>query len=69
MAAAAWIFSVGPGSVFYSPFWQMIYFNVPDGTPQEAFTSVRDVAAIGISAAPRTGPHRVARAGASCAPR
>ena len=23
------IFSVGPGSRFYSPFWQMIYVEVP----------------------------------------
>ena len=40
---SAWIFSVGPGSRFYSPFWQMIYFDVPDGTLPDAITSARQV--------------------------
>jgi hypothetical protein len=33
------IFSVGAGSLFYSPFWQMIYVQVPEGTA----TSARDI--------------------------
>ena len=37
------IFSVGPGSGFYSPFWQMIYVEVPDGTPSATLTSVRQI--------------------------
>jgi len=40
---AAWIFSVGPDSLFYSPFWQMVYFQVPDGTPVGAIASARQV--------------------------
>ena len=28
---------------FYSPFWQMVYFEVPDGTPPDAITSARQV--------------------------
>jgi hypothetical protein len=35
------IFSVGEGSGFYSPFWQMIYVEMPAG----AATSVRDILA------------------------
>ena len=38
---STWIFSVGPGSRFYSPFWQMVYVEVQPGTPQ--LTSVRQV--------------------------
>jgi hypothetical protein len=37
------IFSVGPGSAFYSPFWQTMYFVVPPGTDPEKFKSARDV--------------------------
>jgi hypothetical protein len=42
---SAWqpIFSVGPHSGFYSPFWQIIYFQVPSGTAYDAVTSVRGV--------------------------
>ena len=29
---AAWVFGVGAASGFYSPFWEMIYVEVPDGT-------------------------------------
>jgi hypothetical protein len=41
----AWhpIFSVGPDSGFYSPFWQIVYFQVPVGTDAAAFTSARQV--------------------------
>jgi hypothetical protein len=44
-ASGAWqpIFGVGAGSGFYSPFWQMIYFQVPDGTSADAVTSVRGI--------------------------
>jgi hypothetical protein len=38
---SSWIFSVGPDSRFYSPFWQMVYFKVDPGTP--AITTVREV--------------------------
>jgi hypothetical protein len=44
-AGGAWrpIFGVGAGSGFYSPFWRTVYFDVPDGTPADAITSVRQV--------------------------
>jgi hypothetical protein len=38
-----WIFSVGPGSLFYSPFWQVIYVEVDDKAAADALRSVRDV--------------------------
>ena len=37
------IFSVGPTSRFYSPFWQLIYVQVPEGTPDGQLTSVTQV--------------------------
>jgi hypothetical protein len=37
------IFSVGPGSAFYSPYWQVFYFEVPPGDDVASFVSVRDV--------------------------
>lgn len=37
------IFSVGPKSAFYSPFWQLFYFRVPEGTDPAAYKSARDV--------------------------
>ena len=37
------IFGVGPGSGFYSPFWQIVYFQVPPGTAFDAITSLRAV--------------------------
>jgi hypothetical protein len=44
-AYGAWhpIFSVGPGSLFYSPFWQIIYVLVPDSIQDGDLTSVRQV--------------------------
>ena len=39
--SSSWIFSVGPGSRFYSPFWQMVYVPVDAGKP--APTTVRQV--------------------------
>jgi hypothetical protein len=41
------IFSVGPGSRFYSPFWQIIFVDVPDGTPPESLTSAAQVLSSG----------------------
>jgi hypothetical protein len=37
------IFSVGPHSAFYSPYWRGIYFEVPPDTAADAFTSARQV--------------------------
>jgi hypothetical protein len=47
-AALPPIFSVGPGSAFYSPYWQVVRFTVPDGTAADAYTSVRDVIDSGL---------------------
>jgi len=46
----AWspIFSVGPDSAFYSPFWQTIYFQVPVGTDPEKYKSARQVLDAGV---------------------
>ena len=40
-ARGAWVFSVGPDSGFYSPFWQIVYFKVPEGTPTDRLRSER----------------------------
>jgi len=37
------IFSVGPGSAFYSPFWQVFYVGVPPGTADGTLTSERQI--------------------------
>ena len=51
----------GPGSGFYSPFWQIVYFDVPE-TAKDALRR-RARCWTGISAALRTGPDGVAGAG------
>jgi hypothetical protein len=57
------IFSVGPQSRFYSPFWQIVYFDVPAGTPADAITSVRDVLDGGYPLHPAEGHIYVMGAG------
>jgi hypothetical protein len=44
-AAGAWrpIFGVGSDSKFYSPYWQVTYFEIPPGADVDSFRSVRDV--------------------------
>ena len=37
------IFSVGPDSAFYSPFWSVFYVEVPPGTPSGKYTSARQL--------------------------
>jgi len=37
------IFSIGPQSAFWSPFWQVFYVVVPVGTPSTKYTSVRQL--------------------------
>jgi hypothetical protein len=56
-ASGSWrpIFGVGAGSGFYSPFWQTVYFDVPDGTPIDAITSVRQVVDGGYALHPSAG--------------
>jgi hypothetical protein len=49
------IFSVGPDSLFYSPFWQMIYVEVPEGTAYDALTSTRQILDGGYTQHPSTG--------------
>jgi hypothetical protein len=46
------IFSVGPDSAFYSPFWQTFYFQVPLGSDPDQFKSARKVLDSGISLMP-----------------
>lgn len=46
-----WVFGVGPRSLFYSPFWQVFGFQVPDGVSAESLTDTRGV----IEAANKTG--------------
>ena len=55
VTGGSWIFSVGQDSLFYSPFWQVIYVNVPEGTTREALRSVRDVLDSGYSLHPGPG--------------
>jgi hypothetical protein len=49
------IFSVGPDSAFYSPFWQIVYVQVPAGTPATAYTSARAVIDSGLPLIPARG--------------
>jgi hypothetical protein len=49
------IFSVGPESAFYSPFWQTFYFVVPPGTGPDDFTSARKVIDSGLPLIPGPG--------------
>ena len=37
------IFSVGPKSAFYSPYWQVFYVEVPAGTPPTRYTAARQL--------------------------
>jgi hypothetical protein len=56
-AAGKWrpIFSVGPDSAFYSPFWRTIYFRVPDDVDIDTITSVRAVLEHGFDFRPAEG--------------
>lgn len=53
----AWhpIFSVGPRSGFYSPFWQIVYADVPADTPPGALTSARQILDGGYRLTPSEG--------------
>jgi hypothetical protein len=37
------IFSIGPQSAFYSPFWSVFYVEVPPGTPAGKYTTTRQL--------------------------
>lgn len=56
-ANGAWhpVFSVGPGSGFYSPFWQAVYFTVPPGTTTATYTSATQILDSGLPLVPREG--------------
>jgi len=43
MKATGPIFSIGPQSAFYSPFWQVFYVEVPAGTPPTRYTSAKQL--------------------------
>jgi hypothetical protein len=49
-----WVFGVGPRSRFYSPFWEVYGFQVPDGVDAESLLDARAV----IQAANQTGGFR-----------
>ena len=49
------IFSVGPASGFYSPFWQMVYAEVPADTMPGALTSARQILDGGYPLTPGAG--------------
>jgi hypothetical protein len=49
------IFSVGPRSRFYSPFWQIIFVDVPDDTMPESLTSAEQVLKSGYPLHPDLG--------------
>lgn len=55
--ASGWhpIFSVGPQSGFYSPFWQIVYAQVPAGTAPGALTSARQILDGGYPLTPGEG--------------
>jgi hypothetical protein len=49
-ATGAWkpVFSVGPSSGFYSPFWQALYFQAPPGTTADTYTSAKQILDAGL---------------------
>jgi hypothetical protein len=49
------IFSVGPHSGFYSPFWQIVYAQVPAGTSPSGLTSARQILDGGYPLTPSEG--------------
>jgi hypothetical protein len=53
----AWhpVFSVGPGSAFYSPFWQAFYFTVPLGTTTATYTTAKQILDAGFPLVPGEG--------------
>jgi hypothetical protein len=55
------IFSVGPASKFYSPYWQIFYVEVPPGTPATKYISARQLFDDGLVM--HAGPNRFASIG------
>jgi hypothetical protein len=49
------IFSVGPSSGFYSPFWQTVYVDVPPATTAGTLTSARQILDAGYTLHPLEG--------------
>jgi hypothetical protein len=49
------VFSVEPGSAFYSPFWQAVYFTVPLGTTTATYTTVKQILDAGFPLVPGEG--------------
>jgi hypothetical protein len=49
------VFSVGPGSAFYSPFWQAYYFTVPPGTTSATYTTAKQILDAGFPLVPGEG--------------
>jgi hypothetical protein len=57
LLGGAWtpIFSVGAASAFYSPFWQIVYAEVPADTAPGSLTSARQILDGGYPLTPREG--------------
>jgi hypothetical protein len=49
------VFSVGPGSGFYSPFWQAFYFTVPPETTSATYTTAKQILDAGFPLVPGEG--------------
>jgi hypothetical protein len=49
-AGLAWpVFSVGPSSGFYSPFWKAMYFDAPAGTTADTYRSAKQILDAGLT--------------------
>jgi hypothetical protein len=57
LPGAKWIFTVGPGSRFHSPFWQVYWAVVPAGTAADRYRSSEQLLADGVQLIP--GPGRL----------
>jgi hypothetical protein len=57
LLGGAWrpIFSVGASSAFYSPYWQIVYAEVPAGTAPETLTSAKQILDGGYPLTPSEG--------------
>jgi hypothetical protein len=44
---APWVFGIGPGSLFYSPFWNVYGFELPDGVDVSTVLDTRAVVELG----------------------
>lgn len=55
LAGAKTVFGVGAKSRFYSPFWQVFFVTVPEGTEPDAYTSAAQILSDGLPLTPGPG--------------